>query len=80
MKEKNIRSDIIQASINSYGIDDVIKLYKKALTLNKLINKEIGQTVISCYKRTSNILDHEIKNQKLNLSNNIYPGLFKNDF
>ena len=58
MKEKNIRSDIIQASINSYGIDDVIKLYKKALTLNKLINKEIGQTVISCYKRTSNILDH----------------------
>ena len=38
MKEKNIRSDIIKASINSYGIDDVIKLYKKALTLNKLIN------------------------------------------
>ena len=80
MKEKNIRSDIIQASINSYGINDVIKLYKKALTLNKLINKEIGQTVISCYKRTSNILDHEIKNQKLNLSNNTDPGLFKNDF
>ena len=80
MKEKNIRSDIIKASINSYGIDDVIKLYKKALTLNKLINKEIGQAVISCYKRTSNILDHEIKNQKLNLSNNTDPGLFKNDF
>jgi glycyl-tRNA synthetase beta chain len=80
MKEKNIRSDIIKASINSYGIDDVIKLYKKALTLNKLINKEIGQAVISCYKRTSNILDHELKNQKLKLSNNTDPGLFKNDF
>ena len=80
MKEKNIRSDIIKASINSYGIDDVIKLYKKALTLNKLINKEIGQAVISCYKRTSNILDHELKNQKLELSNNIDQGLFKNDF
>ena len=80
MKEKNIRSDIIKASINSYGIDDVIKLYKKALTLNKLINKEIGQAVISCYKRTSNILDYELKNQKLKLSNNTDPGLFKNDF
>ena len=80
MKEKNIRADIIEASIGSYSIDHIIKIYKKALTLNKLINKEIGQTVISCYKRASNILDNEIKNQELILSNNSDPGLFKNDF
>ena len=80
MREKNIRPDIIEASINSNGINDVIKVYKKALILNKLINKEIGQTIISCYKRASNILDHELKNQELELSNNTDPGLFKNDF
>ena len=80
MKEKNIRPDIIEASIGSYGIDNIIKIYNKALTLNKLINKETGQTVISCYKRVSNILDHEIKNQQLVLSSSTDPGLFKNDF
>ena len=80
MREKNIRSDIIEASINSNGINNVIKVYKKALILNKLINKEIGQTIISCYKRASNILDHELKNQELELSDNTDPGLFKNDF
>jgi len=80
MREKNIRPDIIEASINSNGINNVIKVYKKALILNKLINKEIGQTIISCYKRASNILDHELKNQELELSNNADPGLFKNDF
>jgi len=80
MREKNIRPDIIEASINSNGINNVVKVYNKALILNKLINKEIGQTIISCYKRASNILDHELKNQELELSDNTDPGLFKNDF
>ena len=80
MKEKNIRLDIIEAAISSYGIDNMIKVYKKALTLNKLINKDIGLAVISCYKRTSNILDQELKNPEFELSNNTDPGLFKNDF
>ena len=80
MKEKNIRLDIIEAAISSYGIDNVIKVYKKALTLNKLINKDIGLAVISCYKRTSNILDQELKNPEFELSNSTDPGLFKNDF
>ena len=80
MKEKDIRSDIIEAAINSYGIDNIIKVYKKALILNKLINKEIGQIVISCYKRASNILDQELKNQELELSNTTDPGLFNSEF
>tara|TARA_B100001123_G_C14845831_1_gene842021 strand:- start:292 stop:711 length:420 start_codon:yes stop_codon:yes gene_type:complete len=58
----------------------MIKVYKKALTLNKLINKDTGQTVILCYKRASNILDNELKNLEFELSNSVDPGLFKNDF
>tara|TARA_Y100001949_G_scaffold118182_1_gene100420 strand:- start:56 stop:2122 length:2067 start_codon:yes stop_codon:yes gene_type:complete len=80
MKEKDIRSDIIEAAINSYGIDNIIKVYKKALILNKLINKETGQIVISCYKRASNILDQELKNQELELSNTTDPDLFNSEF
>jgi len=80
MKEKDIRSDIIEAAISSYGIDNMIKIYKKALTLNKLINKDTGQAVISCYKRVSNILDQELKNPEFELSNSTDPELFKNDF
>ena len=80
MKEKNIRSDIIEASINSYGIDNMVKGYNKALILNKLINQEIGQALLASYKRVSNILDHELKNQELELSNAVDPVLFKNDF
>ena len=80
MKEKNIRSDIIEASINSYGIDNMVKGYNKALILNKLINQEIGQALLVSYKRASNILDHELKNQELELSNAVDPALFKNDF
>ncbi len=80
MKEQNLRLDIIDAAISSYDIDNIIKLYKKALILNKLINREIGKTVLFCYKRASNILDNEIKNQKIELSNNTDPGLFNNDY
>ena len=80
MKEKNIRLDIIEASVNSYGIDNMVKAYNKALILNKLINQEIGQALVISYKRASNILDHELKNQELELSNAVDPVLFKNDF
>jgi len=80
MKEKDIRSDIIEAAISSHGIDSMIKIYRKALTLNKLINKDKGKAIISCYKRASNILDQELKNTEFELSNSADPGLFKNDF
>ena len=38
------------------------------------------QAVISCYKRASNILDKELTNPEIELSNSTDPGLFKNDF
>ena len=80
MKEKKIRTDITEASINSYGIDHMNKIYKKALTLNNLINEEIGEDVMASYKRASSILESELKNSDLELSNTTDPGIFKNDY
>ena len=65
MKEKKIRTDITEGSINSYGIDHITKIYKKASTLNSLINKEIGEDIIASYKRAFNILVSELKNSDL---------------
>ena len=80
MKEKKIRTDIAEASIKSYGIDHMNKIYKKALTLNNLIKKEIGEDVMASYKRASSILESELKNSDLELSNTTDPGIFKNDY
>jgi len=80
MKEKKIRTDIIEASIKSYGIDYMNKIYKKALTLNNVINKQTGEDVVSSYKRASNILESELKNKDIQLSNTTDPGIFKNDY
>jgi glycyl-tRNA synthetase beta chain len=80
MKEKNIRNDIIEASISSHGVDLMNKIYKKALILNNLIKKEIGEDVVTSYKRASSILESELKNSNLELSNTTDPGIFKNDY
>ena len=80
MKEKKIRADITDASINSYGIDHMNKIFKKALTLNDLIKEEIGEDVMASYKRASSILESELKNIDLEFSNTTDPGIFKNDY
>tara|TARA_Y100001970_G_C14243217_1_gene866233 strand:+ start:923 stop:2986 length:2064 start_codon:yes stop_codon:yes gene_type:complete len=80
MKEKKIRHDIIDASINSYSIENLIKVYDKAQALNKIIDTDIGIDIISSYKRASNILDTESANLKSELSGTSDPGIFKNDY
>ena len=80
MKEKNIRTDIIEASLNSFGINEITKIYKKSTTLNKFINKEIGNNIISSYKRASNILEQESGDKELEISNSVDPVLFKNEY
>ena len=80
MKEKKIRNDIIEASMSSYGIDNINKIYNKASTLNNLITKEVGEDIVASYKRASSILDSELKNSNLELSNTTDPGIFKNDY
>ncbi len=79
LKDKNIRSDIIECSTNSYGIDDLLKIFNKSLNLNKNIKKDFGLDVIAIYKRSANILNSESKS-KLEIVGSADPGLFKNDY
>ena len=80
MKEKNIRSDIIESAISSYGIENILKIYKKSIILNKLISKNVGDDLLFSYKRASNILNDELKDKKIELSSSADPVLFKNDY
>ncbi len=80
MKEKGIRQDIIEASISSYNIDQILKIYNKAVVLNKFISKEIGKDIISSYKRASNILSNELKDKSIELNDSTEPDLFKNKY
>ena len=57
LKLKNIKTDIIEASISSHSGDNFLALYKKTILMNKYKNKGIGLNAISSYKRASNILD-----------------------
>jgi len=80
MKEKNIRADIIEASISSAELNHLTTIYKKALFLDKIINQQIVIDIISCYKRASSILVSELKAKTLEISNTTDPGIFKNEY
>ncbi len=75
LRDKNIKSDIIEASISSYFSDNYFDLYKKNTLMNKYINKEAGKNAISSYKRAFNI----IENTKENLSGRPDAVLFRKD-
>ena len=57
LKLKNIKNDVIEASISSHAGDNFLALYAKTLLMNKYKNKGIGLNAINSYKRASNILD-----------------------
>ena len=80
LKEKNIRYDIIEASIKPFSINRIFSSYEKAKSFNKVVYNQIGLDIISSFKRASNILDHEMKNNKIEISNTTDPGIFKSDF
>jgi glycyl-tRNA synthetase beta chain len=79
MKEEKIRHDIIQASTNSLSLDQSVIIFGKAKSLNKIISKPNGINLILSYKRAASILDTELKDQKLELSNTTDPGIFKTE-
>ncbi len=79
LKDKQIRLDIIDSSISSFGIDDLMKIYKKSIFLNKNIKKDFGLDALAIYKRSSNILINE-KQEELDLVGTADPGLFKNEY
>ncbi|MDC3186226.1 glycine--tRNA ligase subunit beta [Candidatus Pelagibacter sp.] len=80
MKEENIRNDIIQASINSHNLDQTVIIFQKAKYLDRKISKSNGYEIISSYKRAHNILERELKEQNLDLSNTTDPSIFKTEF
>ena len=80
MKEKQIRFDIIDASISSFSLNKLYSSFEKAKSLNKIINNQVGLDITSSYKRASSILDNEMKNGKVEIDNTTDPGIFKTDF
>ncbi len=80
MKDKSIRTDITECALSSYGIDSILKVYKKSITLNKLINNSIGEDVLFSYKRASSIINDELKDRKIELSSTTNPILFKTEY
>ena len=80
LKEKKIRRDIIDASISSFSLNKLFSSYEKARCLNKVIDNRIGIDITSSFKRASNILENEMKNNKIEISNITDPGIFKSDF
>ena len=80
MKEKQIRLDIIDASISSFSCNKLFSSFEKAKSLNKIINNHVGLDITSSFKRASNILESEMKNVEFEITNTTDPGIFKTDF
>ena len=80
LKEKQIRFDIIEASIASFSLNKLFSSFEKAKSLNKIINNQIGFDITSSYRRASSILDNEMKNTEIKILNTTDPGIFKTDF
>ena len=80
LKEKDIRYDIIEASISSLSLNELFSSFEKAKCLNKIINSQIGIDITSSYKRASNIFETEMKSNQIEIDNTTDPGIFKSEF
>ena len=80
LKEKEIRYDIIEATLSSFSLNKLFSSFEKAKCLNKVINSQIGIDINLSFKRASNILDHEMKNNEIEINDKTDPGIFKSDF
>ncbi len=80
LREKEIRYDIIEAILSSFSLNKLFSSFEKAKCLNKVINSQIGIDINSSYKRASNILDYEMKNNEIEINDLTDPAIFKSDF
>ena len=78
MKEKKLRQDIVDASIENLNLNNISFEFEKAKSLNKLVLEPTGKDVIAIYRRALNILESD-KN-KTKLDNSTDPGIFKTEF
>jgi len=79
LKEKKIKTDIVEAAISSHIGDNYLVLYKKSIVMNKNLNKDIGKDAIYSFKRVSSILDHESKKLTKELTGRPDAVLFRKD-
>ena len=79
LKEKNIRNDIVEAVDASHTGGNFLTIYSKCLIINKNISKDMCKNIIGIYKRVSNIIDQELKNNKNFISGQPEAFLFKKD-
>ena len=80
LKEKEIRHDIIDATVSSLSLNRLFSSFEKARCLNKIINNQIGINITSSFKRASNILETEMKNNQIEIDDTTDPGIFKTDY
>ena len=80
LREKEIRYDIIEASLSCFSLNKLYSSFEKAKCLNKMINSQLGKDITTSYKRASNILENELKNNQIEINNTTDPGIFKTDF
>ena len=80
LKEKDVRFDIIEASISNFSTNKLFSSFEKARCVNKIINDQIGIDITSSYKRASNILQSEMENKEIEITNSTDPGIFKSDY
>ena len=79
LRDKKIRNDIIESAYSSNANDDFSELYKKCVILNKNISSALCKDIITTYKRASNIIDKESKNEKIKILGLPESALFTKD-
>ncbi len=79
LKDKKIKSDIIEAVDAAYAGDDFLMLYNKSLVISKNISKDVCKNIISSYKRSANIIEQELKSIDLKITGEPESFLFKKD-
>ena len=80
MKEKGVRSDIIESSTINYDLNKLSVIYEKSIFLQRILKKQAGKDLIESYKRAFNILQNEDISDSKEILGSPDPAIFKNDF
>ena len=80
MKEKGVRSDIIESSTINYDLNKLSVIYEKSIFLQRILKKQAGKDLIESYKRAFNILQNEDISGRKEILGSPDPAIFKNDF
>ncbi len=79
LKDKKIRSDIVEAVDSSNMTNDFLSLYKKCIIINKNISKDKCKNIIETYKRASSIVEKELKIKKETILGHPEASLFNQE-